>query len=200
MYFGLIAGRAEGIVENCITEGKVTLNVNTSKDFCFGGVVGFGDGTIHNVQNNAALFLKSSGKGYTALGGIVGSMHGNNNSISAATNTGSIDANVNGRIFAGGITGEYINATDLYSAQNEGNISVVTSLTEDKERCATGGIIGSIMESGIDRALNKGKVFMSYNKEAKNVEIITGGIIGIAQSSKLANVGNKGTVETSEIS
>lgn len=197
VYFGLIAGRAEGIVENCITEGKVTLTVNTSKDFCFGGVIGFGDGTIRNIQNNAALVLKNTGNGYTALGGIVGSMHGNKNSISAVTNTGSIDANVNGRIFTGGISGEYINATSLYSAQNEGNISVETSLKEDKERCATGGIVGSIMGSSIDRALNKGKVFMSYNEEAKNVEIITGGITGIAQSSKLANVGNQGTVETS---
>lgn len=196
VYFGLVAGKSEGTIENCITEGSVTLIVNTPKDFYFGGVMGFGRGSFSYIQNDASLSLTRAGQGYTALGGIVGSSRGNIALLSNITNTGTIDANIDGRILAGGITGEYGFGPNIYNALNQGNISIVDRKIDDKIRVATGGITGEIRESNIDMALNKGKVYMSYAGNLNKGEIITGGITGIAENSKLLNVGNEGAVES----
>jgi hypothetical protein len=195
VYFGLIAGRAEGVIENCITEGEISLTVNASQDVYFGATIGIGSGSVRNIQNNASITLKKTGKGFTFLGGIAGSTRGTLNPLSEATNTGSIDANVTGVIMTGGIAGEYADSRDLYSAKNEGNITVVTRMTGSSGRSATGGIVGMIIESGIDRALNQGKVLMSCTEAANEAEIMAGGIAGNAEDSQLANVGNEGMVE-----
>ena len=99
--------------------------------------------------------------------------------LSNITNTRTIDANVDGRILAGGIAGEYGFGPNIYNALNQGNISVVDRKTDDKIRVATGGITGEIRESNIDRALNKDKVYMGYAGNLSKGEIITGGITGI---------------------
>ena len=198
-YFGLIAGRAEGIIENCITEGSVVLRVDTPKDFCFGGVIGFGLGAFSCIKNDASLSLRRTGQGYTSLGGIIGSSRENIAPVSNVTNTGAIDANTNGRIFAGGIVGEAGFNSNICNAHNEGNITVIDNMTDEKIRVAAGGITGAISEANIDRVLNKGKVYIGYpynpNKSSK-LEIIAGGIAGTAANSKLSNAGNEGAVES----
>lgn len=195
VYFGLAAGISEGIIENCIIEGSVTLTVNTPKELCFGGVIGFGRGSFSYIQNNASLSLTRTGQGYTALGGIIGSSRGNIAPLSHITNTGTIDANIDGRIFAGGIVGEYGFGPNIYNAFNQGNISVVVK-NIDNNIVAIGGITGDIRESNIDRALNKGKVYMGYVGNLNKEEILAGGITGTAENSKLSNVGNEEAVES----
>ncbi|HOE55992.1 MAG TPA: S-layer homology domain-containing protein [Bacillota bacterium] len=197
VYFGLVAGWAEGIIENCITEGSVALTVETPEEFCFGGVIGFGRGSFSHIQNNASLNLIKSGHGNTSLGGIAGSMRGQVTPLTNITNTGTIDANADGRILTGGIIGEYGFGPNIYNALNQGNISVVVKKI-DSLKVAAGGITGEIRESGIDRALNKGKVKISYIGSSSTGEIIAGGITGIGEYCRIYNAGNEGSVEASE--
>lgn len=197
VYFGLVAGWAEGIIENCITEGSVALTVETPEEFCFGGVIGFGRGSFSYIQNNASLNLIKSGYGYTSLGGIAGSMRGQVTPLTNITNTGTIDANADGRILTGGIIGEYGFGPNIYNALNQGNVSVLVKKI-DSLIVATGGITGEIRESGMDRTLNKGKVKVSYIGSSSTGEIIAGGITGIGEYCRIYNAGNEGSVEASE--
>ncbi len=198
-YFGLVAGRSEGVIENCITEGSVVLRVDTPKDFCFGGVIGYGVGAFSYIKNDASLSLTRTGRGYTALGGIIGSCRNNTAPLSHITNTGSIEANTDGRILAGGIVGEYGFGFNIYNVLNEGNITVADKMTDEKIIVAAGGITGEVRDANIDRALNKGKVYMGYagnNNNPSKLEIIAGGITGVAENAKILNVGNEGAVES----
>lgn len=192
--FGLVAARAEGTVENCITEGSITLTINAIEDISIGGVIGFGRGNFSYLKNEASLKLISTGKKHTTFGGVIGSSRGNTAPISNITNIGLIYGTIDGLILAGGIVGEYGFGPNIYNVFNQGNI-YITVKNIDNNIVAVGGITGEIRESNIDKALNKGKVKISFEGNADREEIIAGGITGIGEFSKLLNVGNEGAIE-----
>ncbi|MDD4503913.1 MAG: S-layer homology domain-containing protein, partial [Clostridiaceae bacterium] len=195
VYFGLVAGRAEGVIENCITEGSVTLTVDTAKEFCFGGIIGFGRGSFSYLQNNASLSLIKTGHGYTTIGGIAGTNRGNTTSFSHITNLGEINAKIDDRTLTGGIVGEYGFGPNMYNALNQGNISVVGENIAERIRIFTGGITGEVRESSLNRALNKGSIYTGYLGTSYKEDSAAGGITGSAEYGELTNVGNEGYVE-----
>lgn len=72
-YFGLIAARSEGIIENCLTEGSVNLTVSGAPTLYAGGAVGLATGhTVASVTNKAGLEVKATNCGEVYVGGIAG--------------------------------------------------------------------------------------------------------------------------------
>ena len=113
-------------------------------------------------------------------------------------NMGTIKGNIDGMIRAGGITGNHGFSPRMYSMLNQGDVLVtVKSLTGNEGSVAAGGITGELRNSDVDRAINKGKVFMSFpmSKKKGKVEAMAGGLIGIGERCKVTNVGNEGNAE-----
>lgn len=191
--FGLIAARAEGIIENCTTEGNILLTINAIEDISIGGAIGFGSGAFNSIKNGASVKLISTGKNHKHLGGIVGSSRDNTAPLSQVTNTGSIIGNIDGRIVAGGIAGWTGMGSDIYNALNQGDITILVKNLSD-ERVAAAGIAGEIRDAFIDKALNTGKIISSYTGASNKEEVIAGGIAGISENSKILNAGNEGAV------
>lgn len=193
--FGLIAGRSEGIIKNCTTEGTIKLTVSAKQDICIGAVVGLASGDIHNIENNASITVNKTGTFNIFCGGIVGAMRGFEASLSYITNNGTIAVTTEGKASVGGILGDYNQGKKLYSALNNGNISLYVSKLIIKDRAIIGGIAGTTVEGTIDRAVNKKKIYIEYTSKPDDDEIIAGGIIGESRDCRLINVGNEGRVE-----
>lgn len=195
--FGLLAAKAEGTIENCITEGSIVLSIDSTEDINVGGIIGFGRGNLSNLKNGASLKVVGSGKKYISIGGVIGSSRDNISSVSNTTNTGAIESNIEGKIRVGGIVGHFGFGPKLYNALNQGKISAIAKNVVDNF-AAIGGITGEIRGSNMDRALNKGNIYISFLGNSNNEEIIAGGITGIGENTKISNVGNEGTVEGRE--
>lgn len=195
--FGLLAGRAEGTIENCIAEGNIALTIESTEDISVGGLIGFGVGSISNLKNEASINLTGIGKKHITLGGVIGSSRGNISPISNTTNTGTIVGNIDGQIFAGGVIGTSGFGSSVYNALNQGNISVSVKNIPNN-RAATGGIVGEIREANINRALNKGRVSISYSGNYNREEIFASGIAGLGEVATITNAGNEAYVEAKD--
>lgn len=194
--FGLIAGVSDGIIKNCTVEGTISLTVSAPQDIAIGAVVGRISSSISDIQNKATLNVSKSGVGFLLCGGIIGSGRDSATmSPSNMTNNGHVVVKSTGApLSVGGIIGEFIGGKKLYNVLNNGNVSVSTSKIGDK-RAVVGGIVGSIRESAIDRAINRKKIYSEFTGKPGDEELLAGGIAGSSHKVKYTNVGNEGNVE-----
>ncbi|NLD49865.1 MAG: S-layer homology domain-containing protein [Clostridiaceae bacterium] len=194
--FGLITGFGGGSIENCVTEGSVYLTVNGSGRFCFGGGVGKLEGSIDSMMNKAALTLQRIGEGELNMGGIIGSAFTEKSKVLNLTNQGNIAATYEGFGMVGGIAGFFGFGAKAENLLNQGEITVKVTRVSTGRLFITGGIIGELRESDLDKALNKGNIYSEYSGPFVDEELIAAGIAGTSERTGLRNVGNEGNVET----
>ncbi len=195
-FFGLIAARGEGRIENCITEGKVDLTVSGPGEFSFGGITGRLEGSIDNAMNKATLTLKKSGDRRLMMGGITGDAMGENTRLSSLTNQGSITAAFDNQANIGGLAGFCGFGAKAENLLNLGNLTLTQTATADRSMSYAGGVLGELRDSQMDKALNKGNIFFEYAGPYVEEEIVAGGVAGTSEYALLKNVGNEGNVET----
>ena len=116
---GIIVGCNSGVIENCITRGRVGGGVLA------GGITACNDGTVKNCVNHAVI--ASNGVcSYFSAGGIAGEssdvLTGTTGLITGCTNYGSITAESN----AGGIVAENIGT--VQDCVNHGPVSAKGSV------------------------------------------------------------------------
>ena len=81
---GILCNENSGIIENCSVSGNINLNITTSYELYFGGIVGTNSGTIQNSTVDITLDVtnpKTNDRLY--LGGITGENDGPSSSKSA---------------------------------------------------------------------------------------------------------------------
>jgi|LSQX01.3.fsa_nt_gb hypothetical protein len=198
IYFGLVASNCEGTVVDCKTKGNINLDIESLQEIFVGGAIGFGRGSFNNIKNEASIYLNASGKSYIYLGGVLGQSHNHTTELSYMTNTGTITGIVDGMIRAGGIAGVHGFGPQLYSVLNQGDIKIeVRGLSGNEGHASAGGIVGELRNSNLDKAVNKGRVFISFPSSIKKqkVEVAAGGLIGIGEHCKVTNGGNEGNIE-----
>ena len=196
-YFGLILAKGEGKIENCITEGRVDLTVDGPGEFCFGGVTGKLNGSIDYILNKAVLAMnRSGGGGKLFMGGIAGTAMGKDGRLLCLTNQENITAAGDGPVSIGGLAGVCAFGTKAENLLNLGNVTLKQTATADSQLSCAGGIFGELIDSDMDKALNKGNIYFEYSGPYVNEEIIAGGVAGLSEMALLKNVGNEGNVET----
>ena len=159
---GIIVGCNSGVIENCITRGRVGGGVLA------GGITACNDGTVKNCVNHAVI--ASNGVcSYFSAGGIAGEssdvLTGTTGLITGCTNYGSITAESN----AGGIVAENIGT--VQDCVNHGPVSAKGSVFG----IYAGGVAGSNKRNSlIARCRNIGTVRASGPKET-----FAGGLVGM---------------------
>ncbi|HQL37234.1 MAG TPA: S-layer homology domain-containing protein [Bacillota bacterium] len=194
--FGLIAARAEGSIENCITEGSVDLSVNGPGNFYFGGAAGRLLGRIDSMINKADLVIKKSDGDRLYMGGITGDAMGKEAGIFNLTNQGNITATFDGIGTVGGLAGFCGFSAEAENLLNQGNVTLMQTRASNSSRSASGGIVGELRDSNMDKALNKGSIYFEHSGPYVDEEVMAGGIAGESEIAELINVGNEGNVET----
>lgn len=182
--FGLITGFSVGSIENCVTEGSVHLTVNGSGRLCFGGGVGRLEGSIASMMNKAALTLQWLGEGELSMGGIIGTAFTDKSKALNLTNQGNIVATYEGFGMVGGIAGFFGFGAKAENMLNQGEVTVKSTRVSTGRSFITGGIIGELRESDLDKALNKGNIYSEYSGPYANEELIAAGIAGVSVRSK----------------
>lgn len=128
-YFGAIAGRNDGLIENSCNAADISI---TRIRAAGGGIAGSNYGSIRRVFNSGNITSGSDSTNY--IGGIVGQnliKLGKPGKIENAYNTGAVNNQNAGYGYAGGIAG-----------QNEGNINRTYNTGEVTGSRNRGGIAG----------------------------------------------------------
>ena len=146
-YFGLIAARSEGIIENCLTEGSVNLTVSGATILYAGGAVGLATGhTVASVTNKAGLEVKATNCGEVYVGGIAG-FAGFGARLQNLLNTGRVSTVVTraqkGNISStGGIAGTLWDGS-MNQALNRGAVHAECAAAASQSELRVAGIAGS---------------------------------------------------------
>lgn len=196
IFFGLIASTSEGNLENCITEGKIDLNISSSNNLSIGGMVGKAmEGSITSVMNKSSLNLKLTGDGDIYIGGVVGELTGKFTAIKDVTNQGEINATYEGVSRVGGVAGLVGFEAMAENLLNQGKVSTKITKAQNRNVLLTGGIVGELREAKLGKALNKGSVFCEHTGELEKGELVVAGIAGKSARAYLQDVGNEGDLE-----
>lgn len=159
---GIIAGSNSGLIENCITRGRVKDGVLA------GGIAACNDGTVKNCVNHAEIASTGVCR-YFSAGGIAGMNNGvpagTTGLVTGCTNYGSITAESE----TGGIVSENVGTVEY--CVNHGPVSAKGRISE----IYAGGVAGSNNNNSlIVGCRNTGAVSASGPKRA-----FAGGIVGI---------------------
>ena len=179
-YIGLIAGRNDGTIENCVTYFQAPGNKVSGTLFAVGSIAGYNTGTITGCIAYPTGDEPSSNDfihGHSAIGGIAG--------FSSGTITNCVNyTTVSGNIRAGGIVGQF-KAKDensiIKECYNEGAVITYTA-AYDYNQGMVGGIAGSLNGGTIQDCYNLGAVSGRDIKDANN-GFNAGGIVGKNESS-----------------
>lgn len=136
-YFATVT--EEAIIDKCLNEGKIELNIN-NKHGLSGGIVGYTyrgstSKNINNCYNKGDLIIKgTSDELACSAGGIVGFLYQMN--LYNSYNLGNIEIKGNIQTQSGGIVGTLFGG-EIKNSYNEGNINATNS--------EIGGILGKII-------------------------------------------------------
>lgn len=173
-YYGAIAGRNDGAIEDCHVSGTIA-----TQGAYTGGIAGISSGSLYSSSFTGNI----SGYGY--VGGLAGDFSGTMDHCSVTANvvvTGSIDDATDG----GGLAGRAISwskkecvITDSYFCG---------TLSDKSGKASLGGIAPVLWSARVERCFNTG----SINGSGKATNI--GGVAGLARSSTIKDCYNAGTV------
>ena len=184
-YLGGIAGYITvngGLaIENCKNSGNLDADQVAYITYA-GGVVGYGEGGMSNLENDGDVVLKmnsptdvsTSYQEFAYVGGVAGSL-------------------------------TYYKLTDeTHHLVNRGNVSATVNSAIDKGGLLVGGVVGRLYKMGSSNLVNTGKV--EARGYGKFMKVQTGGVVGfgflnssVDRFSRFMNKGNvvvEGTFET----
>jgi hypothetical protein len=204
-YFGLIAARSEGIIENCLTEGSVNLTVSGATILYAGGAVGRAtDHTVASVMNKAGIAVKAPNSGEVYVGGIAGEVS-RHTDLRDVTNQGAVavtcewsnsgDSKPKERSYVGGIAGFAGFGARLQNLLNTGRVSTLVTRAQKGNTSSTGGIAGTLWDGSMNQALNRGAVYAECAAAASQSELRVAGIAGSSGNAALKNIGSEASVE-----
>ena len=201
-YLGGIAGSNRSIIKNCdintqtIYEQAQTQLLITNSNCTLGGVAGENVGSINNCNVGMLELSVSSATGIRKIGGIAGE---NAKSIENSTVIGAkIITNSNSNVYAGGLVGEMITASQLTKCYTNCEISI--NSVDEKSRAgglvainrADATIFGSASECLITATnigglveTNYGRVEQCYAQGGRLKGLNVGGLSNVADSGSV---------------
>ena len=100
-YTGAVAGYNEGIIEACTNNASISVTGGNNNTYT-GGITGFNDGGIVELNHNGAPLSAAAGNGTDYIGSVAGF---NDHSGEVTNNYSDADVTVTGEVCAGGIVG-----------------------------------------------------------------------------------------------
>lgn len=179
-YTGFVVGYSKGVVENCTVSGTIV-----STGYAVGGIAGASENAIRNCTFNGVL------KAYGCLGGIAGYNYGE---VSKCGADGNIT--LNGYIStassdAGGVVGELYPLKGTAAVLSDSYF--VGTLADTKGLGYTGGVVGLVVSSTVERCFNVGNVY-SENNNAEGGDAGSGGIVGMTSGGVFTDCYNAGAI------
>ena len=176
---GIVAALRNNTAENCVLENCHNINTVVIADGRnVGGVVGqFGGDTLKDCTNTGSVSNTVAVENYAQVGGVVGHVMSNVNSVTNCTNYGS----VNGIGYAaGGVVGNVSkDVNSVTNCTNYGSVNVTG--------IGVGGVVGNNQTLLLKNCINYGNV----NSSAEQIGGISGNVI---KSGVVVDCENNGNV------
>ena len=175
----------------------LTVTASSHQDHIYAGLFGYVSGTVKDIGRLTGTVMAENGGSFdTYAGGVAGLLDGG--TVNSCHSDMMVTArSLDGKAYAGGITGGLQNDSTLTACRQGG---IVQAETGDYDYSYAGGITGMVKSGTVSVCLNTGAVTAIASEQGTGdgvSYVYAGGIAGLFSSGTAENIFNMGSVRAS---